>query len=264
MQEYIPFYTLINAWKTTGLKSKFCTYLVQTKSVLGETLFTPGIEEKWLVAAILTPENFGTVFWESIKWDYLSLDSGWAALDPMALIFFWKICNSMHYSTYRWLTEPIHRRVDLLNSPTWNESRKRRPRFLLPLELAPSYSNNISKTLPSFLLSSIIFSILFYYLFSNILLSSPLSSIIFSFIFYYTFYFFYYLFYFLLSSSAGTASPPSLLVFLPCVEAGVFDYTSYSRVVKQIKMIAQKLDLFYLFWFHIVASHWQYRLLISY
>ncbi len=73
---------------------------------------------------------------------------------------------------------------------------------------------------------------------------------------------FYHLFYFLLSSSAGTASLPSLLVFLPSVEAGVFDYTSNSRVVEPIKMIAQKLDLFYLFKFHIVSSHRQYRLFI--
>jgi hypothetical protein len=44
-QEYVR-YTLINAGKMTGSKFKICTYLVQTKPVLGETLFTSGIEEK--------------------------------------------------------------------------------------------------------------------------------------------------------------------------------------------------------------------------
>ncbi len=63
-QEYVS-YTLSNAWKTTGIKFKICTYLVQTKSVLGETLFTPGIEEKWLVAAILTPRKISKLYFES-------------------------------------------------------------------------------------------------------------------------------------------------------------------------------------------------------
>ncbi len=76
------------------------------------------------------------------------------------------------------------------------------------------------------------FELLFYYNLISYLLSFLLSSIIFSFSSIIFSIIFYYLFYFLLSSSDGTASHLSLLVFLPCV-AEPF-----------IETISQRLDLF--------------------
>jgi hypothetical protein len=122
---------------------------------------------------------------------------------------------------------------------TMKREQNKKTTFLLPLELAPSYSNNISKILAffsifffyffysifyslllSFLLSTIIFTKKFYYLLE------PLSSIIFLIIFYYIFY--YLLLSFLFSSLLVSwhCLTSISLSLLPYVGAGVFHYTS--------------------------------------
>ncbi len=112
------------------------------------------------VAAIFSPENLGIVFWERIKWDYLSLDSGWAALDPMALILFWKICNSTQniQILVDWTDSQKSRIVKFCHHESRTEKKEHifccHWNWLLPIQI-------IASTLGFF---SIIFYYLFYYL----------------------------------------------------------------------------------------------------